>query len=76
MLLADGNRGEDVRVAAANALGGIFDREPTASDAVIEALQAAGGMDGSLDLRRAALGALGRLDLAADARAMLLGGLR
>ncbi|HED64522.1 MAG TPA: hypothetical protein ENJ09_03100 [Planctomycetes bacterium] len=70
-VLADGGRAEELRVAAADALSGIFGRNPEASSDVIEALRAALG-DESASVATAAANALGRLDLAGEMRTELV----
>ena len=67
---------EDVRIAAANALGGIFGRTGTAATEVVDGLRALAGSEGSLALRTAVASALGRLNLGDEVRAELIRGLR
>ncbi len=74
-LVTDGARSEPVRVAAAEALGGIFTRAQ-ASEAVAAALTEVAVSDASFAVRAATSTAVGRLPLAPSARVELMGAVR
>lgn len=77
-VLADGSRSDEARIAAGNALAGIFSRSPQGAGE--ETLAALHGVvtDGanSLAVRRSAATALGRLDLSPEMRQEILEAVR
>ncbi len=75
-VLTTGERTEAVRTSAAQALAGIFSRAGTADASVIQRLQEVAQKDGSFPVRAATAGALGRLNLAREARVELMRSLR
>lgn len=74
--LTDDSKGDDLRVAAADALGGIFGRIGSVDQATVQELVGLASGDGSLALRQATASALGALNLDSDVRAELMRALR
>ncbi len=75
-VLSDGNREEDVRVAAANALGRVFARAGDADGGSVDEVRSVANSDGSIAIRAAAARALGRLNLSNETRAELIRSVR
>jgi len=75
-VLSDSNRSEGARIAAAEALTGIFTRTGTAGQDTTAALLDAATNSDSARVRMAAATTLGRLELDAETRAGILNGLR
>ncbi|MEX1025388.1 MAG: HEAT repeat domain-containing protein, partial [Planctomycetota bacterium] len=75
-ILTDGTKSELLRVAAAQALGGIFGRVGQAPPETIESIVALATDEGEYSIRHAAAKALGSLDLEANVRAELMRSLR
>jgi HEAT repeat protein len=76
-VLGDGERSDEARAAAAQALAGIFARSPQGADeTTLQVLGDVARSEASFDVRRAAATALGRLDLAPGVRAGLVEGVR
>lgn len=74
-VVASGERGEGARARAAEALSGIFSRNGTAGDGVIQMLRGVVQTEGSFAVRGATAAALGRLNLGKDVRVELMRGL-
>ncbi len=72
--LSDTGRSENVRVLAADALGGIFARSGNADADTVQALRTLATTDASFAVRNAIAKALGRLDLTEEMRAELIRG--
>lgn len=73
-VLADGERSDEARVAAAEAMGGIFARHPVTADAAASVEAVTSDAEASIEVRQAAARALGRVQT--DDRASLVRGVR
>jgi HEAT repeat protein len=74
--LSDAQKPEEIRILAAEALGGIFARGAGAEPNVVESLRTLATTDGSLEIRKSVARALGRLNLSPEVRSDLIRGLR
>jgi len=73
-VLNDSDRSDEVRIAAANALGSIFARSGSSDGATVDALRGVATSDDSLAVRKATAQALGKLNLSQEMRAELIRG--
>lgn len=74
--LTDSSKSDGLRVAAAGALSGIFQRVGQVDQATIEELMGLATGDGALSIRQATASALGALNLDANVRSELMRSLR
>lgn len=74
-VLSNTERSEAARVAAAEALAGVFSRSGTTDAGILRVLQDVAQKDGSFAVRAATAGALGRLNLDKNVRVELMRGL-
>jgi len=74
-VLGNSERSEAARVAAGDALSGIFSRSGTTDAGILKVLQETAQKDASFAVRAATAGALGRLNLSKDVRVELMHGL-
>jgi len=74
-VVGNAERSEASRVAAADALAGIFSRSGTTDAGILKVLQETAQKDSSLAVRAATAGALGRLSLSKEVRIELMRGL-
>jgi HEAT repeat protein len=74
-VLSSSERSEAARVAAADALAGVFSRSGTTDAGILRVLQEVAQKDGSFAVRAATAGALGRLNLDRNVRVELMHGL-
>jgi HEAT repeat protein len=74
-VLSNAERSEVARVAAADALAGVFSRSGTTDAGILRVLQDVAQKDGSFAVRAATAGALGRLSLDKKVRVELMHGL-
>ncbi len=74
-ILSDAQKTEEIRVLAAEALGGIFARGANADANVVQSLRTLATTDASLAIRKAVARSLGRLNLTQEVRADLIRGL-
>ena len=75
-VLQSGERSDAVRAQAARALGGIFARSGSADSGVLEAVRSVALEGDAFEVRAAAAGALGRLDLPRELRVELMRAVR
>ena len=75
-VVADGDRSDEARRAAARCLGGMFVRTSQVDDATLQALLAVCNSDAAFEIRSATANALGRLALTAEMRAELMRSVR
>ena len=71
-VLADDGRTDEIRSEAARALGRIFARTGSASKSAMDAVSAVARSEAPLGVRKAAAGALGRLELTGEMREALI----
>lgn len=74
-VLSNAERSEAARVAAADALAGVFSRSGTTDAGILRVLQDVAQKDGSFAVRASTAGALGRLNLDKNVRVELMHGL-